>query len=171
MGYTIFSRLNIGFLLIFLLQAGFGMFVALQLNRLQYIRDSILTVDTQIIDYEKKVTDGLLSQMRYEKKFLITRDAAVYDLFLENNQEVNHNIIELTAVARSNNALPNLVSEIEKLHNSYNELCDREIAYLKAGIYYPRGQYQEDKEKTVYSLLKRLKKLRSDSKQHINDRI
>ena len=99
MKYSILSRLNIGFLLIFILQAGFAAFVAIKLNRLQYIRTSILTTDTQILDYEKKVTDALLSQMRYEKKFLITRDADLYDRFLENNHEVNQNIKELLAIS------------------------------------------------------------------------
>jgi len=171
MRFTILSRLNIGFLLIFILQAGFAAFVAIQLNRLQYIRTSILTVDTQIIDYEKKLTDALISQMGYENKFLITFDIALYDRFLENNCEVNQNIRELTAVTRSNHTLQNLLFEIEKLHNSYNELFDNEIRYVQAGTYYPRGQYKQDKEKAVNSILARLKKKRTDSKRHNYDRL
>jgi two-component system sensor histidine kinase GlrK len=145
--------------------------VAIQLNRLQYIRDSILTVDNQIADYEKKLTNALISQMGYENKFLITCDIALYDRFLENNREVNQNIRELTAVTRSNHALQNLLFEIEKLHNSYNELFDNEIRYVQAGTYYPRGQYKQDKDKAVTALLERLKKLRSDSERHTYNRI
>ncbi len=171
MRYTILTRLNIGFLFIFLLQAGFAAFVAIKLNRLQYIRTSILTTDTQILDYEKKVSDALLSQMRYEKKFLITRDADLYDRSLENSNEVNQNIKELLSISTANQDFKNLLNEIKTLHNSYNELFGNELRYVQAGNYYPSGMYEENKEKVLTSMLERLKQLRSDIKQQTYNKI
>ncbi|MBP1713154.1 MAG: integral rane sensor signal transduction histidine kinase [Deltaproteobacteria bacterium] len=82
MKWTIFSRLVSGYLLIALLllaMSGYAVFELGQIERLTY---SILQTDNRIIELEKKMTDSMLSQMRYEQKFVITKDRELYQQFL-----------------------------------------------------------------------------------------
>jgi CHASE3 domain sensor protein len=68
MTMTIFSRLIFGYLLIFLLVSGVGVYMVYELMQFNTITQSILNVDQRMEDLIKRLTDSLLSQMRYEKK-------------------------------------------------------------------------------------------------------
>jgi len=82
MRLTIFSRLIFGYLLIFILVSAVSVSMVYQLMHFNTITQSILNVDHRMEDLIKKLTDSLLSQMRYEKKYLILWDEALYSQFL-----------------------------------------------------------------------------------------
>ena len=82
MRLTIFSRLIFGYLLVVLLVSAVSVYMIFQLMQFKTITHSILNVDHRMEDLIKKLTDSLLSQMRYEKKYLIMKDEALYSQFL-----------------------------------------------------------------------------------------
>jgi two-component system sensor histidine kinase GlrK len=82
MRLSLFSRLITGYLAIFILVIGVSVYAIVQLRRFHEVTRSVLDTDNRIINYEKKLSDALLSQVRYEKKFIITQDDALYDQFL-----------------------------------------------------------------------------------------
>jgi CHASE3 domain sensor protein len=67
MKFTIFSKLVAGYLAIFLLIIIVSIYVAVQLQKLENATDSILNIDNRMLNYNKKLTDTLLSQVQYEK--------------------------------------------------------------------------------------------------------
>ena len=68
MKLTIFARLIYGYLVIFLLILAVSVYMIYQLAQFENITHSILEVDHRMEDLGKKLTDSLLSQMRFEKK-------------------------------------------------------------------------------------------------------
>ena len=105
MRLTIFSRLVIGFIIIFLLQLSVSVYVINTVEPLwKKFPMRYSTIDNKIIAYEKKLTDILMSQMRYEKKFIITRDTTLYDHFLENKNEFNQYLMELQSTVNSSSS-------------------------------------------------------------------
>ena len=82
MRLSLFSRLAIGYLAIFLIVALASAYVVLQLRRFHELTESILNVDNRILDHEKMFADLLLAQSRAEQKFTITRDETWYLQFV-----------------------------------------------------------------------------------------
>src|SRR5512143_2011055 len=82
MKLTIFSRLIYGYLVVFLLILAVSVYMMYRLVQFENITHSILDVDHRMEDLGKKLSDSLLSQMRYEKKYVVVRDEAIYEEFL-----------------------------------------------------------------------------------------
>ena len=87
MRLSLFSRLVIGYLAVFALLMAISVYAIKELRSFNVITRSILEQDNRVLDYEKKLADNLLSQIRYERKFIITKDQALYREFLKFRQE------------------------------------------------------------------------------------
>ena len=70
---SLFSRLTLGYLAIFLIVALASAYAVLQLRDFRNLTESILKVDNRILDHEKTLADLLLAQSRAEQKFTITK--------------------------------------------------------------------------------------------------
>src|SRR4030067_2423141 len=99
MKFTIFSKLVAGYLAIFLLVIIVSIYVAVQLQKLEQATHSILNIDNRMLDHNKKLTDSLLSQVQYEKKFLIMKDTDFYDRFVAAEDDFNQHFGELISIA------------------------------------------------------------------------
>lgn len=160
---TLFARLVIGYLAIFILVLGVSVYAVLQLRRFNDITRSVLEVDNRVLDYEKKLADALWSEVRYERKFLITKDDALYDQFLLFRNDFELYLEEATAVARTQ-AL-DLLGRVKGLHLRYQALVDEEVKYRKSGREYPQGRYQQEKEKIINGIIGELETLKDYSQK------
>jgi hypothetical protein len=59
----------------------------------------ILNIDNRILDYGKMLTDSLLSQLRFERKFIIAKDFILYKQFLSEKAEFNKFFSEVFLIA------------------------------------------------------------------------
>ena len=87
MKFTLFSRLTLNYLFVFLLVLGEGVYMVYQLDRMDEVTQSNLKVDRRLVEMEKGLTDSLLSQVRFEKKFVLLRDESLFSQFLLTGQE------------------------------------------------------------------------------------
>jgi len=71
---SLFSRLTIGYLVIFLVVAMASASAVLELRYFRDLTESILNIDNRMLDHEKMLADSVLAQSRAEQKFIITRD-------------------------------------------------------------------------------------------------
>ena len=53
--------------------------------------------DTRLIDYEKKMVDSLFSQLRYEQKFILTKDRALFVQFLAAKDDFERMLAEINS--------------------------------------------------------------------------
>ena len=167
---TIFLRLLIGFIIIFLLQMAVSLYVTIQLRPLEKVPDTIQNNDYKIIMHNKKLMDILINQVRYEKKFIITQDKTLYDHFLENQAEFNQFLNELQSIVNSTQS-KDLLIEIVRSYNLYQSLFYEEINYLKAATDYPQKEYQQKKEDALNTIIEKLKELTSQTEQITYNRI
>lgn len=163
MRVSLFSRLVTGYLAVLVLLVAVSFYAIVQLNRFNEVTRSVLETDHRVIDYEKKLTDALLSQIRYERKFVIAKDDGLYDQFLLFKSDFDQYLEEVTSLAGS--GAGGLVQGIKKFYQRYNELVNEEVRYLRADQSYPQSEYKEAKEKATEGLLAELAKLRAYGEQ------
>ncbi|MBI4683151.1 MAG: HAMP domain-containing histidine kinase [Nitrospirae bacterium] len=160
MRLTIFSRLVIGYFVIFILAMTVSIYSIAQLRQLEKVTQSILFIDNRLIDYEKNLSDILLSMMRYEKKFIIIRDHGLYDQFMLAKDDFHIQLKGIMTVADTDKARDFLM-RIEQLQRRYESLFTEEVSYIKSGQQYSVDTFKQEKEYTVNGIMEALKELRS----------
>jgi two-component system sensor histidine kinase GlrK len=163
MRLTLFSRVVIGYLTIFILVLGASVYAIDQLRRLNAITRSVLETDNRILDYEAKLADTLLEEIRYERKFLITHDDTLYDQFLLFKNDFEQYLEEANFIADSR--VTPLLKMVKEYHQSYQDLFNKEIQYVRADQGYPEAQYKQDKAKAQDGIMAELEKVRAYGQQ------
>lgn len=165
MRLTIFSRLIIGYLAIFILAMVVSVYSIAQLRQLENTTRSILTVDNRIIEYEKKLSDAFFSMIRYEKKFIIIKDKGLYKHFRRIEGEFS-GFLEKTVSVAENSSAADILLRIGRDYDQYRSLFNKEAEFLMSGRPYPVNKYKENKENSVNSVLEGLRELGAYSQQN-----
>jgi two-component system sensor histidine kinase GlrK len=163
MRLSLFSRLALGYLAIFLLVTAVSAYAMFQLHRFDDLTESVLKVDNRILEYEKNLADSLLSQSRYEQKFTITKDDALYEEFLSLKQDFNVQLA--TAISLGDASAGALLTKIQEDYQNYEGLVAKEADLLRRNKAYPQSLFKEEKNKIVDRMLASLEKLRLDQQQ------
>ncbi|HWR72294.1 MAG TPA: ATP-binding protein [Nitrospirota bacterium] len=166
MKLSIFSRLMSGYVALLVLATGMSVYAIIQLGKVNTVTHSILLVDNPLIDLHKDLSDALLSETRYEKKFIIMRDESLYENFLASGSDFENALRGAKLVMASADVKDRLAA-VEVLHERYRALFDEETGYLKKGKQYPRERYADDKEKLVNDILDELLHVRLLSQESI----
>ncbi|HEX9445732.1 MAG TPA: hypothetical protein VGA73_16535, partial [Candidatus Binatia bacterium] len=130
MKFTLFSRLVLGYLLIFVLMLAVGLYAVYQLRRSQEITRTVLERDRRILDLSEKLGEALLSEVRYERKFLITKDKALYGQFQLFQKDFDRLLDQAAPLADSRGKI--LLEGIRSDHQRYRELFGEEIGLIAA---------------------------------------
>jgi two-component system sensor histidine kinase GlrK len=162
MRLTIFSRLVIGYLVIFVLAMTVSIYAILHLRQFEKVTRSIINVDNRLIEYKMKLSDILLSMMLYEKKYIFIKDAGLYSQFDLATNEFDKQLTELTSLPENDKA-QELINRIRHHKQSYQSLFNDEVKYLGAGQKYDDEQYKKDKEYAVNEIMESLKELEAYS--------
>jgi two-component system sensor histidine kinase GlrK len=170
MKLTIFSRLVLGYLLIVFLVLGVSVYMIFQLVQFETITHSILEVDHRIEDLEKKLTDSLLSQMGFEKKYVVIKDEALYVQFLLAREDFKKYLEEVLIIA-GGSPLRDLLTGLKASFQEYQALIEEEVGYIRAQHPYLPSEYRAEKEKIVDQMLEKLKTLVLQSRQNALEKI
>ncbi len=103
-----------------------------QLGNVTDVTHSIILVDNSLISLQKDMTDELLSETRYEKKYLIVRDRELYKGFLKSRTEFEHNLSQALTLGVSP-AVRDALNRAADFHLTYNSLFKEEAEYHRAG--------------------------------------
>ena len=169
MRLTLFSRLFLGYLGIFILIIAVSVYAVIELRRFNSITRSVLDSDNRVLDYQQKLKDSLLSEIRYERRFIITRDDALYDQFLLFKSDFDQYLEEALAIADPRAG--GFLGQVRDYHQRYQEILDQEVKYLKAGRIYPHDGYKQGKERFVDGIIAELEKLGTYSQQNTYGKI
>lgn len=167
---TILSRLVIGYLVIFILVIAMNLYVIVQIGQFNKITQSVLTTNDRLIETIGRFTDAVLSQTRYEKKFLITKDEAFYDQFLRLKMECDQNLRELLNTAETLQA-KGLLNTVAESYQTYELLFDEEVKYLKSGLSYSEQRQAQEKDRLLNIILEELDKLMKHIRQNTDDKM
>jgi two-component system sensor histidine kinase GlrK len=155
--------LTLGYLVIFLLVTGVSAYVIFELSRFDGLTKSILTVDSRLLEYEKSLADLLLSQSRYEQKFTITKDEALYKEFARLREEFGGELSKALAVADAGARA--LLTDVEDDYHKYEQRVDEEAGLLRSRRAYAHGKYKQEKDRLIDAMLASLEKLRASQQQ------
>ena len=163
MRLSLFSRLTLGYLTIFLIVALASGYAVLQLRDVRHLTESILKVDTRLLDHEKTLADLLLAQSRAEQKFAITKDEAWYLQFVRLKIDFEGRL--QSALALKDLAATPVLHQVGNYFHRYDELVGAEARLVRANRPYPRAQYKQDKDTLIDSMLAAFEKLRLNQQQ------
>lgn len=167
---TIFSRLILGNLVVLIMATGVSIYAILQLGQMKKITHRITQVHTVLIGLEKDMTDALLSETRYEKKFVLIQDPALHDGFLASKADFEKYLNEAMALADSA-TIRKALERVQALNRSYHALFEQEIAALKAGSRIATKPSSREKERLVSEAVRELDQLKALSQQNILHKI
>ncbi len=170
MRLTIFSRLMMGYLTIFILVMVVSVYAILKIHHLNADTRHILTVENPILDYDKKLTDSILSQLRYAKKYLITKDIALYNQFLSEEEDFKRNLSEVLLIADTSEKKDSL-AKIGTYYRRYQSLIDKEIEMVRTNQPYSKRGYELEIEKVTDGILEELKKLETISQRDVYNKV
>jgi two-component system sensor histidine kinase GlrK len=159
-----------GYLLLLILSMSASFYAIAQLGGIRGVIHSIILVDTSLVDIHKSLTDALLSEARYEKKFVIMNDQALYGEF----EGAAGDFDELLGRALSRAESPDVrtvLQGIAEKHDSYRALVAEEAGLLKEGVAYPAAWYATTTEEFVNDLLTDISRIRALSQQSIVGKI
>jgi len=160
---SLFSRLTIDYLTIFLIVALASAYAVLQLREFRDLTESILKVDTRLLDHEKNLADLLLAQSRAEQKFAITKDEAWYLQFVRLKIDFEGRL--QSAFNLQDEAANPILQQIANVFRRYEELVAEEARLVRSKKPYPQAQYKQEKDALVDAILAALEKIRMNQQQ------
>lgn len=125
MPLPLFQRLMLGYLAFMLVLVAVGVFVSIQLNRLNGIIQNVAHVDSEIIRLGEALTDTTASLVRFEKRYLVTKDDAFYGRF----NEIRRTYLKMQNRLRGLAANADIAHQAERigvLSHDYFTLVDQE---------------------------------------------
>src|SRR4030042_5651964 len=132
MKLTIFSRLLIGYLIIFILVIGMSAYAIFQMAQINEVTQSILTINNRMIDSATKLSEIIFSQVRYERKFIISKDEAFYHELLQLKSDFDRYLNEMMSLADSSQTRI-FLNNIKGSYQNYQSLFQDELKYLRTG--------------------------------------
>jgi two-component system sensor histidine kinase GlrK len=170
MKFTIFSRMVIGYLAIFLLVIAMGVYAFVEISRFNEVTQSVLITNNRVIDYTQKLTDSILSQIRYERKFIITKDAVFFNEFSRLRGDFARYLEEVMSITDSPQ-VTGVLSSVKDSYQTYQTLLKEEMKYLKDGYSYSQQSYKEEKDRVTDEIMGKLEGLRTYMQQNTTDKI
>jgi two-component system, NtrC family, sensor histidine kinase GlrK len=170
MKWSIFSRLVTSYLVLLILSTGVSVYEILQLSSVKDISNSVITVNTSSEEIHAKLADALLSEIRYEKKFLILKDAELYNSFQKSREDFEHYLQGAMELSGSEKVRASLV-RIRQLHDQYQTVFAEEVEHLKTGKKGDEDPYKEEKGKLGESIIEEIRTLRSLNEEDILDKV
>lgn len=170
MQMSILKRLIAGYLIIFLLLMTTSIYTIMRFEDFDAITRSILTVDNAMNDYEKKLSDTLLSQILYERKYLIIKDDALYDQFLLARGDFGQYLDRMQSIADTPEK-NEILKKIRENHDLYQSVFFEEVEFVRRNKRYAQNWYKDEKDHAVDGIMDQLKELRVRSQQSTYEKI
>jgi two-component system sensor histidine kinase GlrK len=147
-----------------------GVYTFYQMGQINKVTQSILTINNQMSDYSEKLLDLIYSQVRYEKKFIISKDEIFYNEFLRLRNDFDRYLGDMTQLADFSPTDLSL-KNIKEFYQNYQSLVHEEAEYLKAG--YPDSylSFNQKKEEVTQSIISEIEKLKTTIRQNATGKI
>ncbi len=121
-------------------------------------------------DNAERLTDIVFSQVRYERKYLISKDDVFYNQFLQLKADFDRSLAEMMSIADSTQAR-DMLANVKGSYQNYQFLFQEELNFLKAGRTYSREGFNQEKDKATQSIIDELEKLRAYTAKNATHKI
>jgi two-component system sensor histidine kinase GlrK len=121
-------------------------------------------------DNAERLSDVVFSQVRYERKFLISKDPVFYNQFLQLKADFDRSLGEMMLIADSPQT-KRILNTIKESYQNYQFLFQEELKFLRTGRSYSHDGFNREKEKATQSIINELEKLRTYTSKNTSDKI
>jgi len=158
MKLSIFSRLTLGYFIIFVIMGIVNGYTLWQLHQISMGTKQIINVDERVLELKKKLSDTILSQMGYEKKFVITKDSIFHEQFLSSESDFSKHLKDALYIADTQDK-STCLNQIKNNYNLYYSLVMDEAQRIKDKKPFLKDKNELEKEKLIDNILEDLKTL------------
>ncbi len=133
MTLTISRKLLFGYLFMALLTVVAGVYALFSLQRLADGAYNITSHHYILMESSKKMMDILLAQEAAEKKYLILKDPALQEIFLQRSEEFQAELSRVRALKLDRKGKL-VVKNLDKLHRKSQDLFVQEVRLIQEGL-------------------------------------
>lgn len=170
MRLSIFSRLALGFLAMFLIMGAVNAYTVWKLSSVNKETTQIINIDQRILDLKKKLADSILSQLGHSKKYLITKDPVFLEQLLSAEEDFKNYLAQALSIADSA-ATRDSLGRLDKRYQQYRGLVHGELDQFRSNPTYPGRGNDQKKEKITDEILEELAFLELSSQREITARM
>jgi two-component system sensor histidine kinase GlrK len=150
----------IGYLAIFIPMVAVSAYAISQLTLFHRVTGQILEADHRMRDYEKKIDDSLLAQVRYERKYFITKDRELLNQFLIAESDLMEYIDEALSAADTANKTEAII-RVKTFYERYRSLFHEEVKAAGGSPDKDEEWFRQKRKEQVDEILWELRDLRS----------
>ncbi|OPY77721.1 MAG: Alkaline phosphatase synthesis sensor protein PhoR [Syntrophorhabdus sp. PtaU1.Bin058] len=172
-GYSklnVITRLTGGFLVLLIITTSVSVYAIVKLNEFNKASTHMLDMGDRMTGYKERLSNALLSQVLYEKKYVISTDNTLYNHFLATSEDFVRYLDEAISMADTP-VVKEMLANIKNQHIEYKTLFEEEARHLRLHKTYRTGWYKAEKEKTVENMLEELNNLELYVEEDIKNRI
>ena len=148
MKLTIFKRLTFGYAAIMLVVVFLGIYVTLNLKRLNYLTHSINSVDSATIRLVERLQAQIFSQVGFVEKFLISGDPDFYQKIQEMKGRVMEDFEKFNRLSDSSEN-QSVFHQIGRSYQRYLSLFDEEVVAMKEEQNHPQEKFERVRGKII----------------------
>jgi hypothetical protein len=166
----IFWRILLSHLGILVLSGAACLYSIVQLGSVSGTARSALETNHLMIAKQEALTDVFLSQVRYGGKYLITHTEGRHEQLRQFKRDFLSylGLLKQSAEAEGMSAT---LEKIERLHDQYHDLYDREVAYIRARQSYAQTRYQQERDRIVENTLSELDLLKTQTRARLQEKL
>lgn len=153
-----------------ILMVAVSAYSSVQLGNLSESANLALNVDQRMIDQSEKLADAFLSEVRYAGKFIVTHAAVHQEQHKQFKGDFDRYMVELKSLPGPKEAVQRL-ARTEEYHVQFNQLFDKETAYINQRQPYAETRYREERDRLVDYLLRELDAFKNDLHTSLQQRI
>jgi len=170
MRLTIFARLIISYLVLFVMLGCVSLYFIYHLAVMNQITRSIIRNDTSVIEYSNQLTDALLSEARNDRKYVVLKDEELYGNYLQAKNDFSRILNEAFTRAVSEE-IKHFFYIIDTQHKKFSLLIDKEHEFIRGTKPYPDEKFAGEKKNISDSIIDQLKNIRQNSEINIFTKI
>lgn len=167
---NIFKRLVSGFILILLVLTALGTYSTIKLDELNQIIHSISAIDTETIRMTNRLRDVLLTQTKFEKKYVVSKDGDFHRQFLETEKYLEKDLAQIGPLMDTPED-GKLLTDIKLLYGRYLVTVQEEVGLITDVKEYSKKAYEEKKEDLTDHIVQLLEELINRKKAAIDNKI
>lgn len=172
-GYSklnVLTRLTLGFVALFAVTTSVSVYTMIKLNQFNKASTHMLDMGDRMTEYKERLSDALLTEVLYEKKYVISRDDTLYSHFLSAGKDFQGHLDESISIADTLGS-KEILENIAEQHTRYRTLFEKEVKQLKSRQAYSAGWYKAEKEKVVEGMIEELNNLEMYVEEDTKNRI
>jgi len=160
----------LGFLVILLVVTALGVYSTLKLGQLNQIIRSISSIDNETMKMANRLRDTLLTQRKFEKKYVVSKDRDFHRQFLETEKYVEKDLAQMSPLMDATENEP-LLGDMKMFYDRYLFTVQEEVDLIKSNKSYSQEKYEKIKEDLTDQIIQKLDALIKTTKAAIDSKI